>query len=169
MIKLAWANFVHRASRLLLPALAVALGVGFVAGTLMVTDTMRAAMLDQLTRTTATLDAVVERRSEDAAGSARTVPAELLDEVSGVDGVAAARGQLWGPVNVTRADGRKLADASGRTQLIGLAADPRLRDVSFVEGRAPSGSIEIALDRDTAADQRIAIGEQLRISGTGAE
>lgn len=135
MMKLAWANVVHRASRLLLPGLAVALGVAFVAGTLMVTDTMRAALLDQLTRTSATLDVVVERQPQDVAGSARTVPAALLDEVATVDGVAAAHGQVWGPVKAARPDGRTLAAAPSRTQLIGIADESQLWDVRFVRGR----------------------------------
>ncbi|MGC4880880.1 ABC transporter permease [Micromonospora sp. DT43] len=169
MMKLVWANVVHRASRLLLPGLAVALGVAFVAGTLMVTDTMRAALLDQLTRTSATLDVVVERQPQDVAGSARTVPAALLDEVATVDGVAAAHGQVWGPVKAARPDGRTLTAAPSRTQLIGIADESQLWDVRFVRGQAPAGPTDIAIDRDTANEQRIGIGDQLLLTaGSGA-
>jgi putative ABC transport system permease protein len=166
MLRLAWANVIHRASRLLLPGLAVALGVGFVAGTLMVIDTMRQAMLDQLSSTPATLSAVVERNPSDLAGNAKTVPAALLAEVAAVDGVAAAHGQLWGPVAASGPDGRRLAVSPNHTVLIGIADDPRLRDVTFVKGQAPSGPADIALDSDTAAAQRISVGQQLKVAGS---
>ncbi|MET7880702.1 ABC transporter permease [Micromonospora profundi] len=167
MFGLAWANVTYRVSRLLLPGLAVALGVGFVSGTLMVTDTMRQVLLDQLSSTPATLSVVVERKTDDLAGSAKTVPAALLEQVGRIDGVAAARGQLWGPVAANGPDGRRLAASPNRSIVIGIADEPRLRDVTFVSGQAPSGPTDIALDSDTAVAQRIDVGQQLKVGGSG--
>src|SRR5512146_2050791 len=91
--------------RLVLTALSVVLGIGFVAGTYVLTDTMNAAF-DQLFATTAQASDVTVRSVEafvpqqsgpGGGGEERTpVPASLLDTVRQVPGVQVAAGGVQG-------------------------------------------------------------------------
>lgn len=167
MLLVAWSQLVKRTSRLLLSLVAVALGVGFVAGTFVVTDTMREAMLDSLTRSPGDLDVIVERPATAVAGGVRTVPATLLEQVRRVPGVSAVNGELWGAATVT-AGGRELVSPDGRPAVVlGIAEAPQLRAVTLLEGRMPEGSDDVVVDRDTARRTGLDLGERLTVTGEG--
>ena len=85
--------------RLIGTILAVVLGVAFLAGTLVLGDTMRAGFSDLFTDVNASTDAEV--RSATEIGTDQTQERGLLDEsltdtIRGVDGVAAAAPQVGG-------------------------------------------------------------------------
>lgn len=168
MLRLAWSNVIRRPGRVLASALAVALGVGFFVGTVVVTDTMRAALRSAVGEGRAGVDAVVERHAEDRAGGATTVPLPVLERVRDIPGVAAANGEIFGPVRVTDGEGQPVSPAGRRTLLLGIAADEALRDVAFVDGRMPAGPAEIAVDHVTAREKGLAIGDRLVLPSTSA-
>ena len=83
--------------RLLATALAVTLGVAFLAGTLVLGDTMSAGFSDLFDESNAGTDAVVRNATE--VGEADIVerglvPADLAGEIAAVDGVAAAAPEI---------------------------------------------------------------------------
>lgn len=160
MLRLAWSNVVARTSRLFMSALAVALGVGFVAGTLVVTDTMREAMLDQLSRSPRGLGATVDRHDA-GTGAPRTVPRTLVDDIRAVPGVQVATGEVYGSVNVMR-DGRRLS-TTRRGLLIGIPEEPKLREFVVVDGRSPEGVDDVVVDRDSAEAAGLAIGDRIQL------
>ncbi|MGH8971375.1 MAG: ABC transporter substrate-binding protein, partial [Actinomycetes bacterium] len=87
--------------RLVLTTASIALGVAFLAGTFILTDTMKLAFEQLFGKVSSGTDAVVRQESAYAessgVGTSRSpIPASALDQVRSVDGVAAAEGSVSG-------------------------------------------------------------------------
>src|SRR4249920_2908860 len=85
--------------RLILTTASIALGVAFLAGTLVLTDTMNLAFVQLFGKVSSGTDAVVRTESafteSSGLGTTRSpVNASVLESVRGVDGVRAAEGQV---------------------------------------------------------------------------
>ncbi|MGH8939086.1 MAG: ABC transporter permease, partial [Actinomycetes bacterium] len=97
--------------RLVLTTASIALGVAFLAGTLMLTDTMKLAFEQLFGKVSSGTDAVVRQEAAYTAssgvGTSRApIPASVLDQVRAVDGVAAAVGAVSGYSLLTDTDGK---------------------------------------------------------------
>ena len=111
--------------RLLLTALSIVFGVGFVAGTYMLTDTMNAAfdgLFQQINQGTAVEVSGIPQFSGGPPGSSgpgttQRVPATLVDPIRAVDGVKAAYGTIGGYA--------QLVDKHGKAITPGRRADAR--------------------------------------------
>jgi putative ABC transport system permease protein len=161
MFRLALSNALSRASRLVVSVLAVALGVAFITATLAVTDALKGAVEDAFGRESRDLSATVDRSPQATEAGSRTVPLELLEKVRAVPGVAAAEGELWGPITgVTGGEGRPLFQGE-RTVLLGLATEPKLSGFTLVEGRLPARAHDVVLDRRAAQLTGMALGQQV--------
>jgi putative ABC transport system permease protein len=160
--------------RLLLSAAAIVLGVGAVAGTLVLTDTARAAADAAYADPDPRVDVVVRAapRGEgelfsDITGElfADPMPASALDAVTRVGGVAAATGVLSGDAQLLGRDGRVVG--GGRAPL-GRSVDASLA-TELRAGRLPGGPGEIVIDWRTARDQRFGVGDRVRVVASGGE
>src|SRR5262245_31065886 len=82
-----------------LTAFAVILGVAFMAGTMVLTDTMQQTFDKVIDSANAGTDVIVRRASAidgDFAATRDRVDADLVDRISAVDGVTTARGSIQG-------------------------------------------------------------------------
>ncbi len=174
MLKATWRSLKAHKARMLLSGLAVVLGVAFVVGTFIFTDTLKGTF-DQLFSGDVA-DVVVSQElaagGEDGTGSvASVVPQSVLDQVAAVPGVA----QVTGVVQVT---GVALLDAEGQPvggngpPQIGASFpefpdEPKLSSVTLVEGRAPAAADEIALDLNTAERGGFAVGDTVTVVTQG--
>lgn len=157
MLRMTIAGLRLRAFRLLASLVAIVLGVGFVAGTLIFADTAKAALFDQFARAAKNVDVAVDP----PLGPSRDprLPLSTLNPVRQVPGVAAADGRIQEYLPLLDRNG-KLVGNSGRPGL-GLSAGsaPALRPYDVVAGRAPASDGEAALDVDTAARTGYTIGD----------
>ncbi|MGH9164171.1 MAG: FtsX-like permease family protein, partial [Acidimicrobiales bacterium] len=145
--------------RLGLTALAVALGVAFVAGTLVLTDSISRAFDRVFTAATAGTDVSV-RSTSDFRTESPPVPAGVLATVRGLDGVAAAEGTLFGYAQLVDAGGKAL----GRGTPVGTAwvASPALNPLTLRRGREPRRYGEVVVDAATATSAGLAVGDRVR-------
>ncbi|WP_051797898.1 FtsX-like permease family protein [Catenuloplanes japonicus] len=152
-----------RRTRLLLTALAVALGVAFVTGTLILTDTMTAGVYADAARDAAPVAA----RATPAKG-ARFTDADLA-RVASLPGVRAAAGEAYAEAPILGADGR-LVTVLGATvaSLRPLPADPSLSALALSAGALP-GPGEALVDAGTAEDEGWTPGTTLSLIVAGAE
>lgn len=157
--------------RLALTALAIVLGTTFVAGTLVLTDTLRQAFTDIFEETNAGTDVAV--RGE-AAFSARievtrpAVPLEVLDAVRGVEGVADAAGEVQGLAQVIGPDGQPAGPAQGPPPLaFGAPEVPELAAFDLVAGRYPEAEGEVALNAGVAAALGLTPGDRVDVIAEG--
>ena len=150
-------------TRLVATATAVVVGIGFLAAGLMLTDAMEAGLTGDVEQQYAGIDlAVLAATPEESSGFAwgLTVPAEMLEVIRSVDGVAAAFGERVADVRLLDQQG----DATDlRSQGRVWIDDEQLNAHQLVEGDAPSGADEVVVDEDTAEEAEAGVGDTVRL------
>jgi putative ABC transport system permease protein len=156
-----------RKLRLALTTLAVLLGVAFVTGTYVLTDTIERSFDLIFRRTVTDVDLVVRARDPyTGGGSQRTrIPDSALAPVRAVDGVATADGTTFGYAQFVDGDGNSIQN--GLAPTIGLSwpesgAGP-LELADDGESRAPRGQREVLVDEGTAREHGLAVGDRVRV------
>ncbi len=164
ILKVTLRNLVAHKLRLALTALAVILGVAFVAGTLVFTDTMSKQFDDLFARTGKGVAVQVRAKkviTSDDQSDAPTVPASLAGVIGQVPGVAQVHGEVSGFTAVIGRDG-KVVGGSGPPQ-IGIAWDPSDHDNPMKAGRGPAQAGEVAIDAKTAGKAGLKVGDRSHV------
>ncbi|MEU6350487.1 FtsX-like permease family protein, partial [Streptomyces sp. NPDC047072] len=145
--------------------LAVFLGVAFLAGTLVMGDTLRAGFDTMFGRATGGTDAVV--RSADAIttpgesqGVREPVATDLVNSIEKVPGVAAAAPDIQGAGQLVGANGKPIGGQGPPTVAGNWIDDPQLNPYRLAEGRAPEKSGEVVVNRGTADKGGLKIGDR---------
>ena len=169
MFQTALANLRAHKARMLLSSITVLLGVGFVAGTLIFTDSIRESFFTSFARTAKNVDAAVapakglQAAADDRRDLDSFVSPAALDAVRKLPDVASAEGRLLGPAPVLDSSG-KVVKQDGRTGLgMAFPADKSLGYFDFTAGRAPVAAGEVAVDKITAEDEHYAVGGRLTV------
>src|SRR3954453_4360521 len=156
--------------RVALTTASILLGVAFLAGSLILTDTMNTAFDRFFGDLSSGTDAVVRHEAAYSAASGATVsrapiPAHLLTDIRAIPGVADAEGVDSGYALMTDTHGKAVLPNGGApTMGYTMPADVKLRgDVHLLSGRAPAGAHEVAVDASSAADHHLALGSNIRI------
>lgn len=157
----------HRA-RTALTVAAVMLGVAFVVASFALTDGIRSAFRGLVGEINAGVDVMVRARTDLAdspSGADRPLlDAALVEQVGAVDGVDAAAGiiQAIGVIPVGP-DGEP-ATTTGAPQLgLSWVDDERLATFTLTDGRPPTGDGEVVLDRGTATDLGVGVGDRIDV------
>ena len=180
MLKVTLKGLLAHKLRLGMSAFAIILGVAFVAGTFVFTDTLNRSFTD-LFRQTAPDVTVRPVHTASAAGGdgftgpdSRTVPADLLAGLAARPGVARVDGQITDQSTfIVGRDGKVVgsgggAPGMGLTFTDGPAADGS-PIVTLTGGRAPAGPDEFVLDDKAAAAAGYAVGDQITLVTAGPE
>ncbi|MGY1579626.1 ABC transporter permease [Streptomyces sp. MN13] len=169
MFRTALRNVLAHKARLLMTVLAVMLGVAFVSGTLVFTNTISDAYQKSSAKGFDQIDVAVQPKYQDAEGDKVGKSAELnqavLDESASVPGAARAIGVVRGFAAIADKDG-KLVGGGFQSQGGNYwgTEDPRY---PLVEGHAPKGRGEILIDSETAERTGYRVGDTLRLSVDG--
>ncbi|MEV1067183.1 ABC transporter permease [Streptomyces sp. NPDC050263] len=144
--------------------LAVFLGVAFLAGTLVMGDTLRASFDSMFGNATAGTDAVVRGADTittpgESQGVRRPVDTDLVRTVEAVPGVAAAAPDIQGAGQLIGGDGDPIGGQGPPTIAGNWIADPKLNPYRLAEGRAPARSGEVVVNRGTADRGGLKIGD----------
>lgn len=156
---------VHR-RRLLATCSAVLLGVAFLTGTLALGDTLRRGFAGQFREANAGIDAVVRSSvvlGHDDVAQRAAVDRSLVDAIAAVDGAAAAAPRIEGPGRVVGSDGRPIGGLGRPTVAGNWVDDSRLNPYDLAEGRAPAAPGEVVIDRRTAREGALAVGDTTRV------
>ncbi len=174
MLRAAMRNLLAHKLRLLLSGAAVVLGVAFIAGTMIFTDTLEKTFSNLFESTAA--DVNVEPRAAFETGLAgtgvgggrQTVPASVVDQIAEVDGVAAAAGTIAAEgVYVLDPDGEVLGTGGAPGIGVNWIKEEEVRTSTLTEGRAPERSGEVALDSGTAESTGYGVGDTVTLLTTG--
>jgi putative ABC transport system permease protein len=154
--------------RLALTALSVVLGVAFVAGTFVLTDTINQTFDDVFTEVTAGVDLTVRARSgfgDDAGFEAQrdTVPATLVGAVAAIPGVARAEGSVSGFAQPVDAQGRAVATGGAPNLGFNWGDVDELNPLEVRAGRPPAGPGEVLFDALTARQHDFEVGQRVRV------
>ena len=153
--------------RYALTGLAIVLGVAFMAGTMVLTDTMQKAFDSVFAAADKGTDVIVRRDSSIKGEYAVTrdrVDASVVAQVAGVAGVRAARGSIQSVVQLVKADGT-LTNTEGLDVAIGTnwIDDALLNPFTLASGHAPAGPHEVVIDKRTAEQEGWALGESISL------
>ncbi len=153
--------------RLLLTALAIVLGVSFVSGTYVLTDTMKATFTDLFQNVTKGTDVVVHTRetfSSDQGDVRDPMPESLLAQVQRVDGVKVAEGSVNGYAQFIGKNGKPVTTGGPPTLGVSVSRAPELNSSTTVRaGQLPSGPNQVVVDARTASKQGFRVGDQVKV------
>jgi putative ABC transport system permease protein len=180
MLRATVKSLLARKLRLVLTAIAVVLGVGFTAGTFVLTDTALASFDDLFGQAYANIDVVVQAHqafnpTEGGSGGGgggqelNPVPESILPTVKAVQGVQYAEGSVQSLAQIIDpATGKVIS--SGGAPTIGSSWSSNLSAFTLVEGGSPpTGDHQVAIDAGTASDHGLQVGQLVRVvtpSGT---
>ncbi|MER6343412.1 ABC transporter permease [Streptomyces sp. NPDC001595] len=169
VLKTSMRNFFAHKGRMALSAVAVLLSVAFVCGTLVFTDTMNTTF-DKLFAATSSDVTVSAKGSSDTGettsdtGKPPVMPASVVDDVRGVEGVKSAEGTIFS-TSVTVVDGDKesLSPSSGAPTIVGNWNSNDARTMEITSGKAPKGADQVMVDADTADKHGLELGDEIGV------
>jgi putative ABC transport system permease protein len=156
--------------RLALTALAIVLGVTFVSGTLVLTDTLNNTFTTLFGHVYQHVDFEVRGKAafnQDAAngGAGRNpIPQSIAASVRQVPGVAYAQGTVSDDnVQFVARDGKAIT--TGGAPTLGLSFDPnaQLSSLTLAAGTAPTTPQDVVMDAGTAGKYHFAVGDRVRV------
>jgi putative ABC transport system permease protein len=165
------ASLWYRKARLALSSLAIAAGVAFVTGTLVMGASINGAFLGSFAAGAKNVDAAVTPHASgtNQPGSSNdpTVPSSVLAQVSSVPGVASAAGRLIGQAALLGSNGKAILNGGSPGFGINLTADPALQGFTVASGHVPESANQVAVDTATAADENFRLGQIVRVVDHG--
>ncbi|WP_069816196.1 ABC transporter permease [Streptomyces sp. TP-A0874] len=178
MFRTALRNVLAHKARLLMTVLAVMLGVAFVSGTLVFTDTVGQAFQNKsaqsfenvsvAVRHQAGSPAPVNQQEDDDSGVKPKLTDALLKRIADLPGAESATGSVSGFTALADKQG-KLVGQGWDTQGGNHYPGPDGRDLryTFTEGKAPTADDEVAIDSRTAERTGYRVGDTVRLSVDG--
>jgi putative ABC transport system permease protein len=161
-------NLLSNKLRLLLTVAAVTVGVTFVSGTFVLSDTMVKAFAELYSGLTSGTDVVVKSEPAFGAdvsatgGQVRPLAGRMVSTVGRIPGVAVAEGSVSGFALVLDRTGKPVQPGGAPTIGTSVSADRRLAGAArFRSGRAPSGPHEVTLDARTAQKAGYHLGDRV--------
>jgi putative ABC transport system permease protein len=160
-LKSLWA----RRIRALTTILAVVIGVAFVAGTYILTDTTFAAFdeifEDSLAKTDVVITAKEEVRQE--SGETPSFKAAVLPKVQRVRGVRLAAGQIFTVGAFFDKENEEIGNQFS-PKFITSVLPEQLETQTYVEGRSPRTAKEVSLDESAADEAGLGTGDTLKLA-----
>lgn len=154
MLTVALSQVARHARRYIAVGLAVMLGVGFLAATLMVGGTTTATLQNSIGGEYAKADLVV------SSSDGSTLPPAMSATVESVPGVELAHSELQGYFVLQAGTATNMASISA-------LAPPALEPLTLTEGRLPSSDGELVIDAASAEQFGLQIGDTVRGAALG--
>ena len=168
MLRVVLAGLRARGLRLLLSGTAVVLGTAFVAGAFVLTDTLQKVFDDLFDDVSAGVDVVVRTPgSNDFDGVDPTVPVDLADRLTDVDGVQAADPAVQLQGGFVDPDGEAFVSQGPPVLLLSTPGDLEASPYTVREGRLAEADDELALDVGTAERVGYEVGDTVPVFTTG--
>ena len=170
MVRAALKSLLARRVRLLLSTFAIVLGVAFVTGILMFSDTVQRSFTALFDSTVG--DTVVRPTTPDLEGggpivSTETVPASLVPQLAELPGAARADGIVSATGVYVLSTDNKVVGGSGPPAFCGSWTDAPaghgLEGLVIVAGHAPHGPDQVVLDERTAERAGYRLGDRVSI------
>ena len=172
MWRTTWRSLLAHKLRLAFSGLAIVLGVAFVSGTMIFTDTLNRTFTALFESTAADVSvqpaAAFDAGVTGPGGGVQHLPAGLVEDIRAVEGVAAAEGYVQTEgVYVLDRDGEVLDTGGAPGVGVSWFAERELSPSELVDGRAPARNGEVALDRATAEELGYTVGDRVALLTPG--
>ncbi len=167
MLRMSLRGLLARKLRTVLTAFAVVIGVAFVSGTFIFTDTINASFTDLFERVSRGVDVDVTAKQVvegDFGGRIQPLPDGTLEQVQAVDGVAAAQGNLETEVSIFDQD-RERVGGNGPPTVLFSHDQERFDPYTYVEGGPAQAPGEMTMDQATADKGGWEVGDEVLVAG----
>jgi putative ABC transport system permease protein len=161
MFRVALKNLTGHKRRLAGTLTAVVLGVAFLAGTLVLSDTMRASFDSIFASANAGTDVVVQSSKSIGSGSrgqSGSLPDSLVTQLGDLPEVASAQPNIQGVGQISGADGKPIGGEGPPTLAGNWIDSPALNPYRIVAGGPPTQDGEIVIDQGAATDGNLSVG-----------
>jgi putative ABC transport system permease protein len=173
MLRATIRSLLARKLRLLLASFAVLLGISFVSGAFVLTDSLSRVFDNVFGDASAGTSVVVQgtKPFNDSSNDEREpVPNAVLDTVRKVPGVESAVGSIGDPgATLILPNGKTLSvngpPTIGTAYQAGSSAEP----LRIIAGKAPVGLSQVAITGNTMKDKHLKLGDTVGVIGTGEE
>ncbi len=177
MFALALRNLWAYKRRLLTSAFSVVLGISFLSGSFVFTDTLKGLFNDLFSSSVKGIDTVVRPKVGFADGTGKTsatsddgpyrgaslIPVSLINKVAAVDGVAAVEASSQGYAQVINKKGKLVGGSGPPTFGFSWIDDSELASYKIFSGRPPEADNEVVLDRSVIKKTGYKIGDKVKI------
>jgi putative ABC transport system permease protein len=167
MLALVLRGFLQRKLRVLLTAIAIALGVALMAGTYILTDTINHSFAN-IFSTAYKGDSVVvspaETLGREIQSETSPITERTLATVRSVPGVATASGGIFSEATLLDTH-RKRLSTGGAPSFVASVNPKRFESYSPAQGRFPENASEVDIDQGTAKREGLKLGDQLVVAG----
>ncbi|HSS32465.1 MAG TPA: FtsX-like permease family protein [Solirubrobacterales bacterium] len=163
-LKSLWARKV----RAMTTSFAVILGVAFIAGSYILSDTIFAAFDEIFSESLSGTSVVVtaENPVEQDNGEVPTISAGLLPRIQQTPGVKLAAGAIFTPGGFFDSKGEKIGNKFA-PKFISSTLPGRLESLNYVTGHRPRGPTEASIDKAAAESSDLQLGDQIELIGQG--
>ncbi|HEY2715837.1 MAG TPA: FtsX-like permease family protein, partial [Solirubrobacterales bacterium] len=168
MTSLALKSLWARKVRALTTTFAVVLGIAFVAGSYVLTDTILAAFDEIFEESLSGTSVVVTAKNpvEQENGEVPTISAGLLPRIKSTPGVKLAAGAIFTPGAFFDAEGDKIGNKFA-PKFISSTLPGSLESLTYVDGHRPRGPTEASIDKAAAENSGLELGEKIGLVGQG--
>jgi putative ABC transport system permease protein len=158
-----------RKVRALTTTIAVVIGVAFVAGSYVLTDTIFAAFDEIFSESLKGTSVVItaENPVEQENGEIPTISASLLPKVQKTKGARLAAGAIFTPGGFFDEKGGKIGNKFA-PKFISSTLPDGLESLNYVDGHIPEGPEEASIDKASAEAADLELGEQIKLIGQGS-
>ncbi|MEZ0108005.1 putative ABC transport system permease protein [Catenulispora sp. EB89] len=171
MPKVVLAGLRADAVRLALTCLSIVLGIAFVTGTFLLSGSINQAFNYGYARAAQNVDVAVQQTGSAvyANTTAPPTPPSLLtpsvvDRIQAqVGSGAVVSGQVKGPAPLLDANGQAMRTDGLTGNAVAFPADPALYPGNIIAGTGPKGPDDAVVDKDTAAEHKLQVGQTIRV------
>ncbi|MGD0808644.1 MAG: ABC transporter permease [Acidimicrobiales bacterium] len=154
--------------RLALTSLAIVLGVTFISGSFVLTDTLHSLFDGLVGNVYQKIDfqvrGVAQFPTSEAANAVRNpLPESLLATVRHVPGVGGAFGEVSGYAQFLSHQGTPIASGGSPTIGLDFDTDQQISELRLVQGKPPTGPDDVVMDAGTAGKYHFAVGQTVRV------
>ena len=169
MTSLALKSLWARKVRALGTTFAVVIGVAFVAGSFILTDTIFAAFDEIFSESLSGTSVVVtaENPVEQDNGEVPTVSASLLPRIQQTPGVQTAAGAIFTPGGFFDSKGEKIGNKFA-PKFISSTLPGELESLTYLDGHRPRGPTEASIDKAAADSAGLELGQKIGLIGQGS-
>jgi putative ABC transport system permease protein len=153
--------------RLALTSLAIMIGVTFITGAFVLSDTLHATFESLVGNADQSIDFQVRGDAQLSTSGANAVrnpiPGSLRSTIGHLLGVETAEGQVAGYAQFVSHRGTAIAGGIGGTVGVNFGADTEVAAIRLVGGRAPTNPDDVVMDAGTAAKYHFSVGQHVKV------
>ncbi len=165
--RLTFRSLLSRKARIVLTALSVIVGVAFVSGAFILTDSFKKAFDGLFTELNQGVDYRVRGTvAFGDEGQGDPVPASLVQTFRDIPGVGAVEPNLQGSAVIIDQAGKPVKARGGPQLGVSWSGESSIGGTVLRTGRAPNGPGEVVVDAETADRSNLAVGDRIQVVGS---